>query len=127
MKKITFFSYQLKKYLSLNGQEKSNFQNFSTKFYISLDDVKNYLNIFFYEKKNWIFPGQKTACKNVYFSFFKFEKSPFLDGQEKSNFQKFSTKFCRSLEGILDYLNINFCKDILKIGFFLANLRRAYT
>ena len=48
----------------------------------SLEDIKNYLNINFYEEKlkNWIFPGQKTARKKRTFS----QKSrPFLDGQEK--------------------------------------------
>ena len=50
---------------------------------------------------------------------------PFLDGQEKSNFQNFSTKFYMLFENILNYLNINFHEKILKIGFFLAKKRRA--
>ena len=59
--------------------------------------------------KNWIFPGQKTARKKRTFS----QKSrPFLDGQEKSNFQFFATKICRSFENILNYPNINFCEKI---------------
>ena len=44
--------------------------------------------------------------------------------REKSNFLKFSTKFCISFEDILNYLNINFHEKILKIGFFLAQKRR---
>ena len=67
--------------------------------------------------QNWIFPDQKAARKKRTFS----QKSrPFLDGQEKSNFQFFATKICRSFENILNYPNINCCEKILKIGFYLA-------
>ena len=75
--------------------------------------------------KNWIFPGQKTAHQKLTFSSLSLKNSLFLDGQEKSNFQNFSTKFCRSLEDVINYLNINFYENISKIGFFLAKKRRA--
>ena len=40
-------------------------QFFLNKYFIPLEDIKNYLDIIFYEKnlKNWIFPGQKMARK----------------------------------------------------------------
>ena len=75
--------------------------------------------------KNWIFPAQKTAPKKAFFSYNQLKNRPFSEGQEKSNFQIFSTKFCISFEDILNYLNINFHEKILKIGFFLAKKRRA--
>ena len=79
LKKITFFSYQLKKYLSLNGQEKSNFQKFSTKFCISLEDVKNYLNINVYEKnlKIGFFLAKKRRPKTYIFHFSSLKKALF--------------------------------------------------
>ena len=59
----------LKKYLFLDGQEKSNFQNFSNEFCISLEDVKNCLNINFYEKnlKIGFFLAKKRCAKKFFF------------------------------------------------------------
>ena len=39
------------------------------------------------------------------------KKLLFLDGQEKSNFQNFSNKFCRSLDIFLNKLKINFHEE----------------
>ena len=124
---MSFFSYQLKKWLFLDDQEKSNFQKF---FYQILNIIRRHQKLpkykFLWKKlKNWIFPGQKTEHQKLTFSSLSLKKSLFLDGQEKSNFLNFSTKFCRSLEDVLNYLNINFYEYISKIGFFLAKKRRA--
>ena len=53
------------------------------------------------------------------------EKRPFFRWPGKSNFQKFSNKFCMSLEDVKNCLNLNFYENNLKIGFFLAKKRRA--
>ena len=66
------------------------------------------------------FSCPKNGAQKSIFSYNQLKNRPFSEGQEKSNFQKFSAKFCISLEGILNYLNINFYEKILKIGFFLA-------
>ena len=89
-KKYVFFSYQPKIYLFLNGQEKSNFQNFSNKFCISLDDVKNYLNILFYEKnlKIGFFLAKKRRPKK-HFLKRNIEKSPIFRWAGKIQFSKF--------------------------------------
>ena len=62
--------------------------------------------------------------KNLFFQL-PGEKITFLDGQEKSNFQNFSNKFCMSLEDVKNCLNLNFYENNLKIGFFLAKKRHA--
>ena len=49
----------------------------------------------------------KTAHK-FFFVSDKLKNPSFSDVQDKSNFQKFSTKFLILFEDILNYLNINF-------------------
>ena len=88
-KKLVFFSYQLKKYLFLDGQEKSNFQNFSDKFCMSLEDVKNCQNINFYENnlKIGFFRAKKRRAKKHFFRW-KVKKSPFFRWPGKIQFSK---------------------------------------
>ena len=78
------------------------------------------------KNKKLDFSWPKIGARKSIFKKGILKNRPFLDGQEKSNFQNFLTKICMSLGGILDYLNINFRKKILKIGFFLAKIRRDY-
>ena len=64
--KILFFQLPAEKIPFLDGQEKSNFLNFSNKFCMSLEDVKNCLNLNFYDNKLKIgfFLAKKGHAKN---------------------------------------------------------------
>ena len=107
----------------LDGQEKSNFQNCSNKFCISLEDVKNCRNQHLLKFLTFDFTCKKKAHKKAFFLQIKSEQKirPFLDGQEKSYFLNFSTKFCISFEDILNYLNIIFHEINLEIWNFPAH------
>ena len=75
-------------------------------------------NTIIYVKKSldiWVCPCDSDESS--------FGFAPFF-GHEKSNFQNYSNKICRSLEDIKNYLNINFHEKISTIGFFLAKNRR---
>ena len=92
---------------------------FQPNFVFCLEDVKNYLNIIFYEKnlKIGFFLAKKRHAKK---GLSVRKVALFQMARKKSNYQFFATKICRSFENILNYPNINFCEKILKIGFFLA-------